>query len=200
MITATHFILATIGVIAALGGLIALYFSWLRSDRSLSLVTAGWALMALSLILWAYAAGPDRGVAIGLIMICFLALILVRTSALNQERSAVAQKQSARHRKINGKPGNGTKWMAAIRGLGWILFLGPVFGLIAFAATMGFYEAMLLLQVSEADSLVSGLFLFPILWAALTVFWMISQRHRLKQYLLVLIPAFSAALIFEGNM
>ncbi|MEO9600161.1 hypothetical protein [Parasphingorhabdus sp.] len=188
-------IFTLLGLGSGIAGLFILYRAWLENERSTKLLAAGWAALLGSLVFWIYAGGADRGIALGLIVICLGALCFVGHSAAQQPAN---QTKVARKKKPSQKPPQAASFAQWGRSIGIILFLGPICGLLAFLIAMGVYEALDMVGTERANSLVTALFLFPILWAIIVSFCLISTRRIWKAAVLLCAPLLSAALIFVG--
>lgn len=188
-------VFALVGLGSGMIGLLLLYKSWSQTERSPALLGPGWALLLLSLFLWTYAGGADRGIALGLIVNSLLALCFVGYSASTQP----PRKQKPAREKSPKQKSDQTGQAEWVKAFGYILFLGPVCGVIAFAIAMGIYQTLDMAGTEKANSLVSGLFAFPIIWAAIVSFCLISRGKHLKMAILVGAPLFSGALLLAGN-
>ncbi len=187
-------------IIAALAsvliGLFALRKSWKLPVRSLPLVWLGWALIVLSLVLWAYIGGHDRGVALGLISFCFAALVFVGYSAFLDKPKARNRKQPSPRSKAQAERTATLTYFKRF-GIGVWVVLGA--GVVSFIAALGVHDLMLLLGVHASSSLVTGLFLFPILWASFSGFLLIVKRPLSKTGVLTAVTAIGAGLLVMGN-
>ena len=80
-----YYIYAVVGIIAGIIGIGTLWFSWVNKKKSLPIIVCGWLIIILSLILWGYAGGTDRGVAMGLMMLGVIALCFIFLPSLKQK-------------------------------------------------------------------------------------------------------------------
>lgn len=161
-------------------GLFTLYTAWnakrIRREQRIT----GWLTLIASLVLWAYAAGKDRGVAIGLIVFSLLALCIIawqayKDKSLNKRagRQKTSRTKSAPSTTRISKRDYAVRVLIAL----WV-FLGC--GLLAFLVAISIHESLWQLNVHASNSLVTTLFLFPILWSTFSAFSLISHNKKLK--------------------
>ena len=86
---------ALMGVVASIFGVGALWFSWVNKKKSLPMVICGWALILVSLVLWAFAGGGDRGTAMGLMALGTVALGFVSFNAMGDQGSKKREKKAS---------------------------------------------------------------------------------------------------------
>lgn len=189
-------VFALFGLGSGIAGLLILYRAWLQKERSTALLSAGWAALLGSFIFWIYAGGVDRGVALGLIANCLAALCFVGYSAAKQP--AIKTKPAQKRNPVQQNK-QGVSSAQLVKSIGGILFLGPVCGILAFTIAMGIYESLDIVGTEKANSLVTGLFAFPIIWSAIVSFSLISKRKLLKKIIFLFAPLLSVALIFARN-
>lgn len=165
-----------VGVVAAAGGLFALRSAWARASGRASgravRVIGGWALLAVSLAMWAKAGGPDRGVALGLIAIVLAALGLVAWSALTGPARSAAPPKDGRAADAPAR----VSWRRHLRTTGSVLLAGPVAGLSALAVTVSVFTVLNAGGAEVTGNLVAAFFLLPLSWAGLTAVSVIDPR------------------------
>lgn len=183
-------------LISVFAGLFVLRKSWQSTARSVPLVWLGWALITLSLVFWANVGGHDRGVALGLIVFCFAALIFISYSAFLDKPNTGNKKQSNSRSKAQPEKTATLTYLKRF-GVGVWVVLGA--GVVSFIAALGVHDLMLLLGVHASSSLVTGLFLFPILWASFSGLMLIVKRPLWKTSVLTAVAAVGAGLLVIGN-
>ena len=188
--------LITAALVSVFAGLFVLRRSWKLPARSVPLVWLGWALIVLSLVLWANVGGHDRGVALGLIVFCFAALAYIGYGAFMDKPSVSKRKQSSSSLRAQSETTSILTYFKRF-GVGvWVVFGA---GIISFIAALGVHDLMLILGVHASSSLVTGLFLFPILWALFSGFMLIVKRPLWKAGVLTAVAAAGAGLLIIGN-
>ena len=65
-------------------GLFALYKAWRNKNSHALYIWGGWGFILSALIVWAIAGGKDRGVALGMIVIIFQALVFIGYQAAQE--------------------------------------------------------------------------------------------------------------------
>lgn len=190
-----HLTFAILGTGMAFIGLLGLYLAWRSRGAPRWHILAAWGGLAVSLVCWAFAGGMDRGLALGAIVICLLALCFIAFTALSsgkEGRRGVQRRRSMPDRK-------GTVWGRLPQKAGFALLAGPVAGLASYITAMGLYQALSMLGWHPANSLVMVLFIFPILWGVVATLVLLSKRRSTFVSCLLGAPLVSAALIALGS-
>lgn len=194
--TILHLISALIGTGLATMGLFALYRAWKGHPNRQLLTYSGWALLLVALLFWAFASGKDRGVALGAIVISFQALLFVAYQAFIDK----AHKKPLKARKTrSSKPAEKIGFRVVSRRIGTGLWVSLGCGALAFLTAIGLHEVLWQSGVHASNALVSALFLFPLLWAALSAFSLTSRKWGLKLGTYSLLGLSSALVLGLGN-
>ncbi|MGJ8562198.1 MAG: hypothetical protein ACSHXY_01490 [Alphaproteobacteria bacterium] len=160
---------ALTGLGASLGGIAALKFAWVNAGRLRPYaILAGWALLALSLFLFAKALGGEIGVPVGSVIICVTALVFVLA---NME---VRQKKAPRVREAVIDPATRKKvwWRGLIR----VLLAGPVSGAAAFGVGTALSTK---LPMTPVNAVAVGGLMVPLIWGA-GMAWTLSDDKILR--------------------
>ncbi len=187
---------AVLGVLVHIFGVGTLWFSWVNKMKSLPLILVGWGLIGISLVLWGYAGGADRGVAMGLLSLGAVALMFVGLSAAKMTPSR--KKES----KITGREFLNKKKLPPKRiaiNIGWWVFLFLGCGLSAYAATLGVHELFVFTGTHLSNALLWSLLLFPMIWGALAIYMLASENWRNRLLSLLGCFAFGTLMLVWGN-
>lgn len=175
--TIVEFICALIGTGLSGLGLFSLYRAWKGHPNRQLLSYSGWAMLLLALLFWGASGGKDRGIALGAIVISLQALLFVTYQALLDKAPAKASKsRKARNIKLSEKVG----FFGYSRRIGTALWITLGCGALSFLTAIGLHEMLWQWGVHASNSLVLALFIFPILWAGLSVFSLSSKNWTLK--------------------
>lgn len=187
---------ASVGLSGA--GLYALRSAWIARGSNRAFTLLGWALLIAAIIGFAIAGGPDRGVAMGMIIISFMALGVIGFGAIKDGTAAPKAPRTPRlsYRNKAARPSIARLVLAAMTGA---IMVGPVCAITAFVTALGLHEIMTIMGAHASNSLVAALFVFPIAWAALASFALISTRIIAKAALFISLIVLSGALLYFGN-
>lgn len=191
----SNLISALLGTGMAFGGLLGLYLAWQTRAAPRWHILGAWGLLLASLVCWMSAGGMDRGIALGVIVICLLALSIIAITALRSERGGrqnTERRRVAQSRKV-------TVWGRLPQKLGFFLLAGPISGAASYIVAMGLHQALSMLGWHPANSLVMALFIFPILWGAVATLTLLSKRVSTHLSCLVGAPLVSAVFITLGS-
>lgn len=176
-------------------GVLCLYRSWAKNGQ-ITLTYIGWVLIFLSLILWGFAGGKDRGVAFGLLALSIIPLGFVFFHALRNPKNA-GPKILSKSRTVGEKPKTEIKtYLARIE---WAILVGPVAGLASYLFSLGIYEVLDIYNVAPANALTVSICTFPIAWTGLSSYILISRRLVLNSLILGTAALFGGCLIWIGN-
>lgn len=176
-------------------GLYLLWLAWKKRGNA-KLSWLGWGLLVCALIWWAMIAGNDRGVAISLIVIPLQALGIIGVRVW-QGRGQVS-KNKARKKPLQTNTPN-TAWPTYLARTWVAALVGPIAGLVAFVFSLGVHEILLTTHAHPANAFTTAVYTFPIVWAGLSVFLLISKRTIFKTAFLVLMTTFGALTLVLGN-
>ena len=191
-----YFIYAVAGLITATIGLGMLWYSWVNKKKSLPLIILGWSIILLSLVLWAYAGGADRGTAMGLMALGVLALGFVFVPAF--KKGEVRRKKISRPVKVDlNEQASKSSKILKNTGLFFLLFL--ICGITSLISALGIYEILLFSSVELSTGLVWALFLFPCLWTALAIHMLMSKKWKNKIMVLLGCVSFGVIMMVVGN-
>ncbi len=157
-------------------GLFALYKAWRDKNTHALYIWGGWGLILSALIAWAIAGGKDRGVALGMIIIIFQALIFIGYQAA-QDKAQNKPSKTPKRRHIEREK---TSPFAVIKALTTGLWVSLGCGTLSFLTAMGLHEVFWLSGFHASNALVMALFLFPIIWAVLISLSLTSYRQKMK--------------------
>lgn len=182
-----------LGSLCAAVALGCLYASWRSVKKHSQLNLLGWSGLFVSILLYRIAGGPDRGVAIGLIVISLLALGIVFIPALmtpgerTRPSAARTPKQSP---VITSSLGTS---------IATFLLVSVAAAMSALTTAICLYQFTLSWGLNPANALVIELFLFPCAWAVLSAAVLMQRRWR-GRLSMVLFPltASSLALLLSG--
>ncbi len=133
-----------------------------KQDHSLSL-GLGWGLFIISLVLFSYKDGPEKGIALGLVGFAILAVCVL---IFRYIRATSKEARDIQPRVI--QPEN----------LGWTIILRRIFigllvaifaGLAALSFSAGVFSCLKSVGVEHTANLVIAMMLFPLIWASLAV-------------------------------
>jgi hypothetical protein len=186
---------AILGTGMAFIGLLGLYLAWRSHGAPRWHILGAWGGLIVSLICWSFAGGIDRGLALGAIVICLLALGFIAFTALSSEKGG--RRGGLRRRSMPDR--KGTVWGRFPQKIGFTLLAGPIAGLASYITAMGLHQALSMLGWHPANSLVMVLFIFPILWGVIATLVLISKRRSTFVSCLLGAPLVSAALIALGS-
>jgi len=171
--------LATV-VLAILGGALLFAASRRRGAGGL-FVPLGWTAIVAALFCSSKTSGADRGVALGIIVVIAVVALFLLVMALRSPR------RSSKPR--SGKAAAPSTVELGCRGWGRRIFvgvlLGPIAGIAALSLSAGVYVFFAKAGISPDNNLVAVFFVFPLAWAALSVF-VGYDRHLLRKSLIVL--------------
>lgn len=192
-----------IGTSLSGGGLFALRQAWTKrqnqTERQMrrNLTLLGWGGILLALIIWSLSAGgADRGVAWGIIIVSIQALFFIAYSAAQDKTPRKAVKPvKIRDQTAQSK----ITFILILKRCGTFLLASVLCGTVAFLTALGLHEIMGLAGAHASNSLVTALFFFPIIWAALASFVLITQSRRLRWSVLLGCALIAGLLLFLGN-
>ena len=161
-----------IGTVAVVGGLFLLRSAWAQAPGRAVRVIGGWALLAVSLPVWAKAGGADRGVALGLIAIVLAALGFLAWSALASPARGGSPRKDGRAAAAPVP----LSWRRRLRTTGLVLLAGPVAGLSALVVTVSVFTVLNAQGAETTGNIVTAFFLFPLSWAGLTALSVIDPK------------------------
>ncbi|PCI53265.1 MAG: hypothetical protein COB36_12550 [Alphaproteobacteria bacterium] len=190
-----YFWYAVLGTALDFAGLCLLWRAW-KNRGGVKAVWLGWVLLCAALIVWAMAGGKDRGVALGLILVSLQAPAIIGFFAWRDKGNAPRAKQKKTKQAVTQEK---TKWTVYMSRIGTALLVGPVAGIIAFVVGLGVHEVLAMVNVQEANALAVTFFGFPIVWASISVFMLISQRTRFKIIILSTLVFLSILVLILGN-
>lgn len=177
-------------------GLFALYTAWKGHAKKQMLSYVGWLALLLALIIWAFAGGKDRGVALGMSVISIQALLFVAYQAFIDKAPKKAPK-SKRAKKLH--PSEKASFVVLSKRIGTMLWVSVGCGALSFAAAIALHELLWQSGVHASNALVLALFIFPIIWAILSAFALTSQRRALKLGTYTLLGLSSTVILCLGN-
>lgn len=184
---------AIFGVFSAFIGVFLLYKAWQSKKNRIDLRILGWGFLIASLVSWAFSAGHDRGVALGLIIICLTPLIFITLQAYKDKPIA---------RAVGMTPVNKTKknnktnlFLVTIK----YVWVSIGCGFVALISSIAIHEILWQQTIHTANSLVFTLFLFPIFWASYSSYTVISKNKRQQVTVFILLSAFSLITLFSFN-
>lgn len=164
---------AFLAAIPLLAGLALLVVAWRRRRQARgALITGGWALIAVSMPVWAIFGGFDRGPAIAVCVLTIAAFaIVMRNGAVSGHGRTQDSDDANPDTRANPER---IPWLRR----SWIFLLaGPV----AFAASAALGLLLFLIGPgSEADRLSLAAYLTPIIWGALAT-WAVSDPHLIRK-------------------
>jgi len=185
------------GTLLAWFALFIIFKAWKDKAVRQDLRILGWGLMLLSLIIWAFATGKDRGVAIGLIVICLSALMIITIQAYPDKSNK--KHYENRQKKKTAKPVYSLKLKGLVRRASIIAWVTLGCAAVSFVVAMGLHELLWQSGVHASNSLVIVLFIFPILWAACSAFSLISQNIKLKAGVFTAVPVLALIVLIGFN-
>ncbi|MEM8917400.1 MAG: hypothetical protein AAGE37_00965 [Pseudomonadota bacterium] len=153
------------GLILAVTGLAALYLSWKARSRNWPLVCSGWAMISLSILSWAQTSGVDKGPALGIVVLVLVSMLAVLGSAL---RMPVKIRRKAANRDTETKNGDG--WRESLAATGKILSIILLGVVTSVAACTALFVVNKTLGLEHTANLTITMFVFPLIWAAFSVF------------------------------
>lgn len=175
-----------LAVLLAFGGILVLRRTWAKKGvRVRGEVTAGWALITVSLVLWLSISPADWGTAMALCVLMTLGMAMMAYAAYRQPAASMARKAGAgrapRAARTAGMAGTvastvaGDAVVAAKAPRNWklggrrvftFLLAGPIAGASALYLSLWLYGAM----PDGVGRVAAIVYIFPTLWAVLSVF------------------------------
>ncbi|RKQ71846.1 hypothetical protein DES40_1177 [Litorimonas taeanensis] len=187
----------TIGTVLSGSGLFALRNAWKTKTAGLAIILAGWGAIFLALIAWSFAGGgADRGVSWGIIVVSLQALIFVAYSA-SQDKPQIKRIKTVKAR--NQKATSKLSALEVLKRVGTFLTVVLLCGAVSFLTALGLHECLLALGMLVSNALVTALFFFPIIWAALASVVLITRNQRLRWGPLLGLTLIGFALLLIGN-
>lgn len=162
-----------IAIAASLGGLVVLVRASERRKQARGvLISAGWALIAFSMIPWAFFGGVDRGPAIGICVLSLAAISwIMRNGAISGRGRSTNSDETNPDTRVNP---DRIPWLRR----SWIFLLaGPV----AFASSAALGVAIFAFTPSaDADRLALAAYLVPVIWGSLAM-WAVSDPRLMRK-------------------
>lgn len=184
---------AGVGAGLGFGGIFLLWSAWKRRGAT-KLAWIGWLLIVSALFVWAVAGGHDRGVALGAIVISLQALAFIGFGMLSDGRSKTKPVKQVTQQ-ITEK----TAWTVYLSRIATTCLVLPIAGGISFLTALGLHELLGMVKVEAANAFAISVYMFPVIWASLSVFLLISQRIVFKTVLLFAMIVLSALVLVLGN-
>ncbi len=194
--TAIDLTFALIGSALSALGLFALYQAWKGHPKKRILSYVGWAMLFSALALWAISGGKDRGIALGIIVVSLQALLFVAYQALLDKAPRKKRKAQNPRRISVVEP---TGFAVLFKRAGKAVWVSVGCGALSYLTAIGLHEVFWQSGMHASNSLVLALFIFPILWAALSAFSLTSYKPGLKLGTYAVLGGSSAAILCLGN-
>lgn len=167
-------VLALVAATAAtLAGLVLLVLAYKRRKQARGvLISTGWALIALSMIPWAFYGGVDRGPAMGICVLSLAAIAwIMRAGAISGRGRAAEGDESNPDTRINP---DRIPWLRRT----WIFLLAGPVALISSAA-LG-VAIFAFTPSADADRLALAAYLVPVIWGGLAT-WAVSDPRLMRK-------------------
>jgi hypothetical protein len=153
------------GWMCAMAGVLALRLAWRRRPVPSPWMTAGWGALVVGLFGWAATTGADVAMALALLVPSLAAYAVLCFGA----KLRGARTSKATRSEVELEPAPAAPWRFILR----TFYVGP---LAAMAAFSGGAAVALKAPWSEADRLVAGGMLTPIIWAAAMIWATTDSR------------------------
>lgn len=176
-------------------GVSLLWNAWKRRGAT-QLTWGGWFLIIAAVIAWGYASGKGRGLAIGSILISLQALAFIIFNAWSERGT---KRKSKPLKKVPQVLSEKVDWTVYASRIGMACLVGPIAGIISFSAALGLHEVLGMMQVEAANAFAISVYVFPIVWASLSIFLLISTRSVFKTVVLSCMALLSALALVLGN-
>lgn len=185
--------LALAGAAMIAAGLYLLRRAWLRrsGNRGPSILL-GWALLAGAMIPWSALGGPDRGIILGVLAACTIALVAVAVSIARPPQRRKPRQPSAAEEISPGR----MSWRTPLRITYVTLLTGPLAGAAAILLTVSLYRLLTLAGVGAADTGAAAFIFAVAVWAALASWVAMDNSLVRKSAVVAVFAAISAAHIF----
>ena len=193
---AAELIFALVGSGLSALGLFTLYRAWKGHPKKQRLSYSGWVALLLALILWAFAGGKDRGIALGIIVVSFQALLFVGYQAF-LDKTPKKKRKPQKNRKLSTPERAG--FTVFSKRAGKLIWVSVGCGALSYLTAIGLHELFWQSGMHASNSLVLALFIFPILWALLSAFSLTSHKAGLKLGIYAFLGVSSAAILYLGN-
>ena len=174
------------GIGTLLGGLGSLRLAWGKpaGQRPL-LILAGWALVALSILAFAFAIGGETGIPFAMIMMSVAALGFVLAN-----REVRPRKEGREREAVIDPSDRKSRWW---RGVLRVILAGPLSGAAAILVGVALAKQ---LPLSDVDAIAIGGLTVPMLWAG-GMAWTLSDDKILRALAaLMIVSALSYAAAF----
>lgn len=155
--------LTGLAVITAAGSIGVLRHAWRKPERHWPMILSGWGLLLVSMIIWSYITGADKGVALAFVTWVIVALLFLLNAASHSERRPA--RMLKKQQQALTKPG----LVLVAKRVFVALLMGPGLGLIAMAICTAAFTALASLGTEHTANLTIVSFSFPLVWAALAV-------------------------------
>lgn len=185
--------LALAGTAMIAAGLYLLRRAWRRraGNRGPSIL-GGWALLAGAMVPWFALGGPDRGIILGILAACVIALAAVMVSIVMPAKRRKAREPSAAEEISRGR----MSWRTPLRITYVTLLTGPLAGAAAILLTISFYRFLTGAGVGAADTGAAAFIFAVTAWAALASWVAMDNSLVRKSAVVAAFAAISAAHIF----
>lgn len=179
----------TVGIVLGMG---ALRFTWRSKNRLHAfIIVGGWLMILAGLLLWGLTGGTDWGIALGIVIFTWVAIIILGFNAwsafTNRRRKpdpvAKTNDPAASARTPLGVYG---------RRLSTFFLAGPLGGGVAMILTLSVFEWLQFFGTGTANAIVTTFFLTPLLWAAIATWMVIDNGIVRKATLLFCFAALGA--------
>jgi hypothetical protein len=144
-------------------GLWLLQAAWRLRTANGWRLAGGWSAITLSVICWAATSHPDKGSALGIVVIMIAAMAALSWIYVKADRKT-AREATARVT----KPAP-TGPLEILRRIAAGILLGPLAGLAALAFSTAGFVVLRKSGVEHTTNLVTAMFAFPLLWAVIAV-------------------------------
>lgn len=181
--------LAGAALIAA--GVTLLWRAWRRRipNRAPSIL-GGWALIAGAMIPWSVLGGPDRGIILGIMVVCLIASAAIAVSAMRPVHRRRQRRASAGAELAERGP---RSWRTPVR-VAYVTFLaGPLAGAASLLLAVSLFTLLRRAGLNGANNGVIAFFVLVLVWMGLAS-WAAMDEKLWRKSAVVAAPAVLCAL------
>ena len=159
----TALLIRGLACLMAVCGLWLLQAAWRLRTANGWRLAGGWSAITLSVICWAATSHPDKGSALGIVVIMIAAMAALSWIYVKADRKT-AREAAARVTELAP-----TSPLEILRSVAAGILLGPLAGLAALALSTAGFVMLQKSGVEHTANLVMAMFAFPLFWAVIAV-------------------------------
>lgn len=186
----TALLIRGLACLMAVCGLWLLQAAWRLRTANGWRLAGGWSAITLSIVYWAATSHPDKGSALGLVVLMTSALAALSWRYLTADRKPARAAAERTAKPLPAGP------LEILRRVAAGLLLGPLAGLAALALSTAGFVALQRSGAEHTANLITAMFALPLLWAAIAV--IAGAQSRLWRKSVIVIGAGLAPAAYLG--